>query len=260
MRMEFGFDVLEIAKGNYASQAYKDVIGFKVDTAVLSRAFLETYGININDVFRNRYSFAVETFRWVVANIFPVITRAAWASRRSDILKRDSTLTGKNFRYRMRQKQYNKQYGTGYKHPGFFPTAVSLFIRVLPKLGPLRSLKFKTPTAESEKYFIQSFDTISQHYSAHLKQLKSPTLNLKDIDFDTGKPTSLCEYILADQTYDTWLVKLQEDKFRNVSSSLKQNILNFYYWQNETADNRYTKKCKVVFNAYKELKNFNTGR
>jgi hypothetical protein len=137
MRMEFGFDVLEVAKGNYASQSYKDLIGFKVDTSILSRAFLETYGLNINDVFKKRFSLAVESFRWVVANIFPVITRAAWASRRSDIIKKDSTATGRNFRNKMRQREYDKQFGTGYKHPGFFPTIASFFIRVLPKVGPL---------------------------------------------------------------------------------------------------------------------------
>src|SRR4051812_10215886 len=53
IRMEFGFDVLEIAKGNYASPAYHDFIGFKVDTAVLSRAFYETYNLKIENVFKN---------------------------------------------------------------------------------------------------------------------------------------------------------------------------------------------------------------
>ena len=259
MRMEFGFDVLQIAKGNYASQAYKDLIGFKVDTAVLSKAFLETYGLNINDVFNNRFSLAVESFRWIVANIFPVITRAAWASKRSDIIKKDSTATGKNFRYKMRQKEYNKQYGTGYKHPGFFPTIVSFFIRVLPKVGPLRSLRFRTPTALAEKYFVQSFDSITQHYSAGLKRLNRG-INLKDFDFDTGKPTALCEYSLADNTYDAWLVQLNNDKFKNITMQQKQNILDFYHWQDASNNTRNTKKCKEVYDAYKELQNNNPGK
>ena len=253
MRMEFGFDVLEITKGNYASQSYKDLIGFKVDTSVLARAFIETYGLNINDVFKNRFSLAVESFRWIVANIFPVITRAAWASGKSDILKKDSTATGKNFRYKMRQREYNKQYGTGYKHPGFFPTIVSFFIRVLPKVGPLRSLKFKTPTAMSEKYFIQSFDSITLHYNAGLNKLKQVNLALKDFDFDTGKPTALCEYSLADNTYDAWLIQLKNDKFKNITSVEKEDILGFYHWQDASKNIKYTKKCKEVFNAYNEL-------
>ncbi len=256
MRMEFGFDVLQIAKGNYASQAYKDLIGFKVDTAVLAKAFFETYGLNINDVFKNHFSLGVETFRWTVANIFPAITKSAWASRRTDILKKDSTETSKKFRLKMRQKEYNKQYGSGYKQPGFFPTILSFLIRVLPKVGPLRALRFKIPTALSEKYFNQSFDSILQHYSANIDQLKQQGFNLKDIDFDTGKPTSFCEYSLANETYDTWLVKLKDNKFKNITVPQKQNILAFYHWDT-TKNIIYTKKCREIFNAFKELQNWN---
>ena len=88
MRMEFGFDVLQTSKGNYASQAYHDFIGFKVDTSVLARAFLETYGLDINEVFGNHLPLAIEVFRFIVANIFPLITKSAWASKSSDILKK----------------------------------------------------------------------------------------------------------------------------------------------------------------------------
>ena len=256
MRMEFGFDVLQIAKGNYATDSYHGLIGFKVDTTVLAKAFLETYGLNINDIFNNRFSLSVETFRWTVANLFPFITRSAWASRRSDIVKKDATITSKKFHFKMHQKQYNKDFGSDYKHPGFFPTVVSFLIRVLPKVGPLRPLKFKTPTALSEKYFVQSFDSITLHYSAGLKRL-NPGINLKDFDFDTGKPTAICEYSIADNTYDAWLIKLKEDKFKKLNAQEKQNIIAFYHWRDGANNIKYTKKCKEVYGAYKELESAN---
>ncbi len=90
MRMEFGFDVLEVAKGNYASQAYRNFIGFKVDTAVLSKAFFETYGPSLNTVFNNHLARGVETFRWIVANIFPTITKAAWSQKKRSIKKKNN--------------------------------------------------------------------------------------------------------------------------------------------------------------------------
>jgi hypothetical protein len=253
MRMEFGFDVLQISKGNYASQAYHDFIGFKVDTSVLSRAFLETYGLNINEVFKHRFPLAVEAFRWIVANIFPVITKAAWAQKRSDIQTQDHTATSKTFRFKMHKREFNKEYGTGYKQPGFFPTLTSLFIRILPKVGPTRSLKFKTPTALSEKYFDQSFDTILQHYSSNLKQLKQPGIDLRDLDFDTGKPTAMCEYSLADDTYREWLLKLKNDEFKNISPSLKANIAGFYHQMGQQKNIKYLKTCNQLFKAYKDL-------
>src|SRR5438034_565691 len=42
---EFGFDVFQAAKNRYASEAYKDFIGFQVAKPVLQRAFEDTYGM-----------------------------------------------------------------------------------------------------------------------------------------------------------------------------------------------------------------------
>src|SRR3569623_2950460 len=165
MRMEFGFDVLEIAKGNYASQDYHNFIGFKVDTTVLAKAFRETYQLDINRVFKNHFQLSVETFRWIVANIFPTLTKAGWVAKKKTIKKNDTTKATKHISYKMRQKQYDKQFGKGYQRPGFKAALLSYLIRVLPKVGPLRALRFKAPTPQSEKYLEQSIDTVLHHYS-----------------------------------------------------------------------------------------------
>jgi len=260
MRMEFGFDVLEVAKGNYASQAYRSFIGFKVDTSVLARAFFETYGLSIDEVTGNHFQLSVETFRWIVANIFPIITKAAWVAKRKNIAQRDSTTAGKNFTFKMRQKQYNKQFGKGYKRPGSWATVVSFFIRVLPKAGPTRALRFKAPTVLAEKYFEQSFDTIIKYYSNNINHFKGQNLSLKDVDYDTGMPTVSCEYRLADYTYDEWLLKLYDNKYENVSYTIKQNILSFFHIA-DTSNNtkHYSKKCLKFFKAYGELNVMSTA-
>src|ERR1017187_8805040 len=51
IRTEFGFDVLQIASGRYAPDHYRNFIGFKVSKDVLERAFLDTYGMEMKDVF-----------------------------------------------------------------------------------------------------------------------------------------------------------------------------------------------------------------
>ena len=255
MRMEFGFDVLEVAKGNYASQAYHNFIGFKVDTSVLSRAFFETYGLTIEEVSGNRFKLAVETFRWIVANVFPVITKSAWASKKHHIIEQHQTAASKKFTFKMRQRQYNKQFGKGYRRPGVSATMLSFFIRVLPKVGPTRALRFKVPTPLAEKHFEQSFDTIIKNYSFNLNQLRSQNLGLKDLDFDTGRPAVSGEYTLADDTYTTWLLKLKEGKFKNISYSLQQNILSFFCSTDTLNNNKNSsKKCVQFFDAYNELK------
>jgi len=70
------------------------------------------------------------------------------------------------------------------------------------------------------------------------------TIELPDIDFDTGKPTQLGEYGLTDETYSDLVLKLQDKKFDNLSNPLKQNILSFY----NTADtSAYAKKKPEVW-------------
>ena len=51
IQTEFGFDVLQVAQGHYASEAYHDFIGFKVSKPLLERAFKETYGIELTSHF-----------------------------------------------------------------------------------------------------------------------------------------------------------------------------------------------------------------
>ena len=258
MRMEFGFDVLQTARGNYATQGYHDYIGFKVDTSVLCRAFLKTYGLDLQAIFGHHLQLSVETFRWTINNVFPIITRAAWAAKKGDILKENPTATSKSFSWKMHKKEYNKEFGSGYKRPGIFATAFSFFVRVLPKVGPARSLKFKTPTPQAEKYFIQSFDTVLVHYALDLNELKYEKIGLADLDFDTGKKTAACEYPLADDTYNKLLLKLDKEHFKNINAPIKQNIITYYGVRNIGNTAKMSRKCRRLADALKDLQSFNS--
>ena len=62
LKTEFGFDVLEVAKGRYAPEDYHDFIGFRVAKPMLERAFAETYSIEMKDIFKN-LDLALSTYR-----------------------------------------------------------------------------------------------------------------------------------------------------------------------------------------------------
>ncbi len=172
VRMEFGFDVLQTARGNYATQAYHDFIGFKISRPLLERAFLKTYGLSINELFKD-FTRSSETFRWIIKNFFPTITRAAWASKKAQIRKTSPTMTRRKFEYKMRRTNYYHEFGKTHERPGFFPGVLALVVKILPKIGPLKDLKIKIPDAEGEKYFIQSFDTVLTRVHGICKQAAS---------------------------------------------------------------------------------------
>src|SRR5260370_31344174 len=51
MKVEYGFDVDQVAEGNYAPKAYHDIIGFEVSKPVLERAFARTYSLDMSSAF-----------------------------------------------------------------------------------------------------------------------------------------------------------------------------------------------------------------
>src|SRR5258706_979815 len=62
IRTEFAFDVVQVAQGHYAPNAYREFIGFEVARPLLERAFQETYGLKMGDVFTS-VSLAIGSYR-----------------------------------------------------------------------------------------------------------------------------------------------------------------------------------------------------
>jgi len=236
-RVEIAFDVLQTARGNYANQGYHDFIGFEVSRPVLERAFLRTYGEDINLVFGD-LGLAIGTFRWSVRSLLPTITRTAWVLKKNDIKKLNPGMTSRKFHYHMSEKAYNKEFGAQRQKPGFKAQVLSVFFRIVPKVGPFKVLKFKDVGPEGEKLFIRSFDTVLNHYNQALAKLYNGRVPLPDVDYDTGKPTLLGEYGLSDETYGDLIDRLQDTKFANLTPPLKDNIVSFY----GTADSTFFAK------------------
>ena len=259
MRTEFGFDVLQTARGNYASKQYHDFIGFQVDTAVLNRAFYQTYGLHVNQVFKN-FPKALKMFRWSVAHFFPAITHTAWATKKADIKKLNPSATARSFTYRMQRRTGNKSVGKEEEKPALGTTLVSFLIRIAPKVGPLRPLKFKTPGPEAEKLFIQSFDTTLQRYTTALHLLEANKLNLINGDYDTGEKTAMGEYVLADESYDCLLLTLQENGLASTPLSLRQHLLQFYSKFQVAGDTkRLVRRQEKIRRALEELRRVHEG-
>ncbi len=162
-RVEISFDVLQIAKGNYASQDYHDLIGFEVSRPVLERAFLKTYGQDINAVFGD-LDLVIGSFRWSVKSLLPTVTRIAWVIKKRDIKKQNPSVNAHTFHYKMSKKAFNREFGSSRQKPGFKAEVLSFFIRIVPKIGPFKALRFRDVGPAGEKLFIRSFDTTLVHY------------------------------------------------------------------------------------------------
>jgi len=205
-QVEFGFDVVQTAMGNYKPKEYHDYIGFEVSQPVLERAFLKTYKLKMKDVF-NSAPIAIAVFRFFVKNMISEFTKDAWRIRQSAITKLNPLADKKKYTYKIDKVAYEKEFG---KIP-VKSTMLSFVIAIFPKVGPLAKFHFKEPSPEVEKLFNQTMDTILLHYSVHLNSLAYSRPSLENINYDTGNKSVPKEYKIADKTYHE-LVEKQKDK------------------------------------------------
>ncbi|MEN6509417.1 MAG: zinc dependent phospholipase C family protein, partial [Smithella sp.] len=132
LKTEFGFDVLQVARGHYAPKAYHDFIGFQVSKDLLDRAFQRTYGLRLEDVFRT-LDLSLGTYRYSVSTMIPHATKIAWSLKRKEILKEHPTASRKQFLYNIRRASYEKEWGPNYERPGFRTRIFAFVFRLIPK-------------------------------------------------------------------------------------------------------------------------------
>ena len=227
IRVEFGFDMTQVAKNHYTSDRYHDFIGFEISKPLLERAFQDTYGVPLSDVMTNE-DLAIGTFRRTVSKIIPEMTRVALVARKKEIVKDTPNFNARKFRYNLSRTSYQREWGKGYRRPGFGTRVLAFFLKIVPKVGPFKAVDFKVPTQRTEDMYVASVNHTLDNYKSLLQETNSKTLSLPNTDFDTGKMTRAGEYQLTDKTYAYLLDKLAEHNFENIPPELRANILVFY--------------------------------
>jgi hypothetical protein len=225
--VEFAFDVVQVAAGAYAPEAYHRYIGFKVAKPALERAFLETYGIEMKDVFLSE-DLAIATYRHAVGTTIPEMTKVAWGKKRDQIVKATPGVARKTFVFNLSRRQYEKEFGSDYAKPHGFARFLAVVYHVVPKIGMFRSLSFSVPTPEAERLFLESFVSTRERFRQSLDDLRIGQLHLPNTDLDTGQPTGSGEYSLADDTYGELLDRLAARQFEDVRPALSANIVAYY--------------------------------
>jgi hypothetical protein len=227
IRTEFGFDMVQVAKSRYASQQYHDFIGFQVSLPLLERVFPVVYGVELKDVLP-RESLTISSYRYAVSRLIPEMTQVALRTHKKDMTREEPSFSKRKFLYRLSRSDYERNWGKEYTKPGFGARVLSVFLHYMPKIGPFKAMAFKSPTPKTEEMYFKSINTSVDQYRTYLGELRTDSLRLSNIDFDTGKETKAAEYTLTDDSYAKLLAKLSERKFDRTSAELRQNILNFY--------------------------------
>ncbi len=156
LRTEFGFDVAQVAKQRYAADQYHNFIGFEVSQALLERAFPNVYGIPFKDVIAHE-ELAIGTYRWSVSSLVPKMTKVANEVKGDQVIPEKNDQARKVFLYHLSRADYEKEWGHDYRRPGFGTRFLAWIMRVVPKIGPFKSLAFHPPTAQTQRSLLQEY-------------------------------------------------------------------------------------------------------
>lgn len=222
VRTEFSFDVLEVAKGRFAPEAYHDLIGFNVAIPLLTRVMRETYGIELGTLFPH-LEVSLGSFRYSVSKAIPTATRIAWAQRRDEIQRSSPGMTKRRFKYTVSRSSYERNWGKQYDRPTFLDRFLGVLLRLIPPIGHLADLRLKMPDAGIENLFMKSFtDATSECRKQQIG------LQLANKNLDTGTFTGPGQYPLNDRAHAELLHLLAQNNFVGIPVGMRTELLEFY--------------------------------
>lgn len=226
IQTEFGFDVLQVAKQHYTAEAYHNFIGFEVAQPLLERSFAKIYGLELKEIFPDEER-AIGSYRRAVSKWIPELTRVALIAKKKE-LESLPNFSPRRFRYLLSRTQYENDWGKNYRRPGFGSQLLAFFVKLLPKVGPLRALNIKPPTPKTEAMYMESVEKTVTVYDSLLVRVGRGEPVLRNLNLDTGNLAAPGEYQRSDRTYARLLKELSKGGFTRVSPELRENVLSFY--------------------------------
>ena len=228
IKTEFGFDVLEVAKERFAPESYHDYIGFEVAPRVMEQAFQETYGLDLKKVLGDETK-VLNSYRHAVSNLLPKATRIAWDLKKDQIQQDEPGITKQKFLFNLKRANYEKMWGKDYLKPKFSDKVLAFIYKILPKIGPLKVLQFKTPTPETERMFEASFnETLDQYRKLLNEERETGKPALVNGNFDLGEVSGPGKYRLSDTTHAKLLDKLADQKFAGITPEIRAELLDYF--------------------------------
>src|SRR5260370_14621333 len=160
-------------------------MGLEVGRRVLEGAFLETYGLELKDVIVSEEK-VLNSYRRDVSKLIPKATRIAWHLKKDEIKDDVPDATKRKFLFNLSGANYEREWGKDYRKPSPGERFLAFLFKLIPKVGPLQILQFRTPTPQTERMVEASFNATLDHDRELLTALGASSLDLPNHNFDLG--------------------------------------------------------------------------
>lgn len=226
VRTEFAFDINDITKHRLAPLGYLNHIGFAVPVPLLSRAFYDTYGLDLATIL-GQHRPTLQGYRYAVRTLLPRVAYAeallhhkrmpvdATSPELADLNQQVAALAADD--------HWEKYRG----HAGFGTHLLAGFIFILPKFGPLGDLAIVGPSADDEQDYVKALlDSASALRQTLGKATRSDGLANKDLD--TGDMVYPGTYSLEDYAYADLLHEMTSDPSQSIPFGIKRDLLAYF--------------------------------
>lgn len=227
VRAEFALDVNQAAKHRLAPERYLNHIGFAVPVPLLTRAFYDTYGLDLAKVL-GRDPPQLRGYRYSVRTLLPRVAYAEVLLHRNrfppdvaspalDTLNADVAHLA----------AVNDWAAYRHHHAGIGTHLLAGLIFVLPKIGPLSDLSLRGPTAKAEQDYLDSLVKTTARLRAVLAAATTSD-GLPNEDLDTGLDVLPGSYSLEDYTYADLLHEVTRTPETPVPFGIKRDLLAYF--------------------------------
>jgi hypothetical protein len=197
---------------------------------VLERAYYETYGLTVRSILGPPIG-AMSSYRVGVRRVIPLFAKATIVKVRRHLTPDQPGPAAQQLLASISKTDYATNWSQYHRGPTLEDHVLGIIVRLIPKIGILKILAIKPPSAQTEELFVKSFNVALSQFQAVLAELsKSPSseLALANRDLDTGSKVRPGAYRLTDRTYAELLHEVTEKPGLPIPPALREDILAYY--------------------------------
>jgi hypothetical protein len=226
VRAEFAFDVNNIAKGRMAPERYLNRIGFAVSVPLLTRAFYDTYGLDLAKVIKQDPP-NLRGYRYAVRTLLPRVAYAETLLHRKHLPPDVPSPALDEFNQEIATLAAANHWATYRRRAGVGTHLLAGFIFILPKVGPISDLSLRGPTPSAEQDYVNSLMKTAAAFRQKLANAATSD-GIPNEDLDTGDMVHPGTYSLEDYTYADLLHAATRDPASPIPFGLKRDLLAYF--------------------------------
>lgn len=262
VQTEFAFDIDQVAHHRFAPLRFMRHIGLRVPVKQLALAYYQTYGLTEDFTVGKKRRINVRGYRFAVRSFIPRIAYAVTRLHRGQEPPEPDTPEFHELVNEIAQIDRENNWDQYRGSDGFRTYAIAALLKILPKVGPLRLVAVKGPTAATEANYMHSLALSITIFRGHLARFtppqpggrdgrpapppaallpmlsatspsallrsRDPGHPLPNRDLDTGLFVQPGGYRLTDETYGLLLHRITQQPRQAIPPGIKEDIQAYY--------------------------------